>query len=248
MTLRQHVQAAYYLTLRRVLRRGSLESYLLTKLQDMQGRVTIVPAWEGLNLPIDWRALNRARSDTIVYRMSALIVWTLLIQHDIATRLQVDATWWLPGSWVMAWFKKPGWWMEVPWALLLVWLFGFFAIDAVSRVIEAYRACDRSDLSTEHGSARIAFPEDLASAKPGDNLFPVGYDIYGGFDDAEYKRRRDDLELLVARQDVVNTRILRASVAELPLNARAIAGSSNDEAPVKPRSRVAAILSEVDET
>jgi len=239
MSLRQRLEALYFRGRTILLRRCNTEAHLIVTQVDMSGRKTLVPAIASLDLPIDWRSMQRARQESFVVWGVALVAWTLIVQSALVAASNLADTWWLPGSFIPSLLAQPDWWQHVPWPSLIVWGAGLLVVDAITRTVCVYRACDRSGLSVEHGSARFAVPEDLASNVPGDNLFPPGYDIYGGFNPVEIRRRIVDFERLTAHKRVVEERMFQSEAPELPMGSPALVQSS--PAPQK-RSRIQELL------
>lgn len=239
MSPRQRLEAIYYRAKLLILRDSSREAYLLVRQRDMNGRERIVPAFGGLDLPVDWRSVQRANQETIVIRLAIMYLWTLLMQGYFVRAVHVSAIWWLPGSFISGLLHKLWWWTGIAWPVLIVWLIGFLVMDAVVRTIRVYRSCDRTELSTEHGSAQIGAPEDFASANPSNNLFPPGYDIFGGFDARERRQRILDLEAFDAQKAQTAERILHSEAPELALGSQALV---DDDRRDRPRSRVQEIL------
>jgi len=240
MTWRQRLEAAYFRARTLLLRDSNTEAYLLVRQRDMSGRVTTVPAIASLDLPIDWRSMQRARQESFVVWGVCLLLWTLVAQSLLVGAMHLDAAWWLPGSFIPALFHTTAWWNSMPWPVLVVWVAGLFVVDAITRTVCVYRACDRSGLSVEHGSARLALPEDLASDKIGDNLFPPGYDLYGGFHPSEALNRLVNVEHLTLQKDRMSQQSLKASGTDIPVGAPALL-DGKERTPAK-RSRVQEIL------
>lgn len=240
---RQRLSAAYFRLRYLLFRRLGPEYYALVERFDTAGRKTISGADVTFDMPLDWRAQARAHSNTSVYLWALRILWVLFYQAWLASRLGIGLTqfwWWLPGGLLPRLMEQVGSSFLVllhrlvpsfsvqaqafssvagfPVGSLVALVLGLIVIEGVHRYVLLAQSMDRSGLSTEFGSVCWAPPEETASSDPTENMYPPGYDIWGGFDESSRHRRAVNLEAIDNFKRAVAERKRRSKVAEIELD------------------------------